>query len=144
MKVLGINHIGIAAKDPQRAQWFFREVLGLPFHGDELVKEQKTMTHMFAASTKGASFPDSRLEIVANHQDEDGPIKKFIETRGGGIHHIALAVDDVKEAISHIKRHDVVMIDEVPRAGAHNTQIAFVHPKSTGGVLIELVQEAST
>lgn len=140
MKVLGINHIGIAAKDPQRASWFFKEVLGLPFMGEELVKAQKTNTLMFASS-QGDNKVLSRMEILENEQGEEGPIKKYLDKKGGGIHHIALQVDDVEAAIAHMKSFDIEMIDETPRSGAHQTTIAFVHPRATGGILIELVQE---
>ncbi|SMF66221.1 VOC family protein [Pseudobacteriovorax antillogorgiicola] len=140
MKILGISHIGIAAKDPGRAAWFFKEVLDLPWHGDELVKEQKTNTMMFG-SANGAATSDSRLEILENEEGQDGPIKKYLEIRGGGIHHLALQVDDIELAIAKMKEHQIQMIDEVPRGGAHKTRIAFVHPRATGGILLELVQE---
>lgn len=140
MKVLGINHLGIAAKDPEKANWFFNEVLKLPFHGDELVAEQKTMTSMFA-SGHDAPQAKTRIELLENQKGESGPIAGYLEKKGGGIHHIALQVADVKEAIAYMKDKGVQMVDETPRAGAHQTQIAFVHPKSTGGILVEFVEE---
>lgn len=145
-RILGINHLGLAAKDPEKCAWFLKECLGLDHLGGELVVAQKTMTDMFLASTpaNGASavgFP-SRLEIVSPQAGtDDGPISKFIEKKGGGIHHVALAVDNVVEAIARLKACGVRLIDDAPRPGAHQTLIAFVHPESTGGILVELVQE---
>lgn len=146
-KVLGINHLGLAAKDPQKCAWFLKDCLGLDHLGGELVVQQKTMTDMFLALTndsgRGAEAFPSRLEIVSPQAGtSDGPISKFIEKKGGGIHHVALAVDNVAQAIAHLKAKGVRLIDEVPRPGAHQTSIAFVHPESTGGILVELVQES--
>jgi methylmalonyl-CoA/ethylmalonyl-CoA epimerase len=139
VKVLGINHIGIAAKDPVKARWFFTEILGLPFIGEELVREQKTNTYMFQSGA-GLQAPSARLEILANQDGEDGPIKKFIDTKGGGIHHMALHVDDLDNALRELKAQNIELIDHEPRDGAHQTRIAFIHPRATGGILIELVQ----
>lgn len=147
-RVLGINHLGLAAKDPQKCAWFLKEVLGLDHLGGELVASQKTMTDMFLASMKvsgsvGGAFP-SRLEIVSPQPGtNDGPISKFIEKKGAGIHHVALTLDNISDAITYLKSKGVRLIDETPRQGAHKTMIAFVHPESTGGILIELVQENS-
>jgi len=143
-KILGVNHLGLAAKDPQKCHWFISEVLGLEFLGPELVAPQKTMTEMFSASsnlTNPPGFP-SRLEIlIPQVSTNDGPISKYLEKKGGGIHHVALAVDNLEAALAHLKGKGVRLIDESPRAGAHDTLIAFVHPDSAGGILFELVQE---
>lgn len=144
-KILGINHLGLAAKDPAKCAWFLREALGLKDLGQELVESQKTMTQMFLASNviKGGErgFP-SRLEIVSPQDGTvDGPISKFIDKKGGGIHHVAIAVQGLQAALSRLKSKGVRLIDESPRLGAHNTSIAFVHPDATGGILIELVEE---
>jgi methylmalonyl-CoA/ethylmalonyl-CoA epimerase len=139
MKIVGINHLGLAAKDPVKARWFLAEILKLPFLGEELVKEQKTNTIMFESSALPASA-GARLEIVANQEGEEGPIKKFIDAKGGGIHHMALSVDDLEAALIELKAKGIELIDEKPRYGAHNSRIAFIHPRATGGILIELVQ----
>lgn len=139
MKIVGINHLGLAAKDPVKARWFLAEVLKLPFLGEELVKEQKTNTIMFESSA-GPAASGARLEIVANQDGEEGPIKKFIDTKGGGIHHMALTVDNLDEALAELKAMGIELIDEKPRYGAHNSRIAFIHPRASGGILIELVQ----
>jgi len=141
MKILGINHIGLAAKDSSKARWFFGEVLGLPFAGEELVALQKTNTVMYLACHSKATAAESRLEILENQPGEEGPIQKFITNRGGGIHHLALAVESIELAIAHMNTHGVELIDEQPRPGAHQTRIAFVHPRATGGILVELVEE---
>lgn len=144
-RILGVNHLGLAAKDPVKCAWFFGEVLGLHHLGGELVASQKTMTEMFSASNdpaKPESGVLSRLEILSPAAGtSDGPISKFLEKKGGGIHHVALAVDSVTAALLHLKRQGVRLIDETPRPGAHDTSIAFVHPESTGGILVELVEE---
>ncbi len=140
-KIIGINHVGLAPKDPAKAKWFFETVLNIPFLGSELVKEQKTNTHMFESSvltSSQASLP--RLEVLQSESD-DGPIARFLQKKGSGIHHLALTVENVEEAIKHMKNHDIRLIDESPRNGAHNTRIAFIHPSSTGGLLIELVEQ---
>jgi methylmalonyl-CoA/ethylmalonyl-CoA epimerase len=140
MRILGINHLGLAPKDPAKAKWFFREILKLPFEGEELVVSQNTLTTMYN-SAQSDVLTAGRLEILENEEGKDGPIKKFMENKGGGIHHVALSVDSVEQAISEMLKHNVEMIDKTPRPGAHNTRIAFVHPRSTGGILVEFVQQ---
>jgi methylmalonyl-CoA epimerase len=144
-RVLGVNHIGLAPKDIEKARWFFETVLNLPFLGTEVVQDQGTSTEMFSAtSVMIESDPGftSRLELLSP-TTEEGPIAKFLAKKGGGIHHIALCVDDIVSAIRHLKSHQIQMVDETPRQGAHQTKIAFVHPVSTGGLLVELVEEPS-
>ena len=146
-RVAGINHIGLAPKDPAKARWFFAEALGLAYLGAELVAAQETNTVMFEAQPPDASRPAAtaaggRLEILEPQDGNRGPIARFLEKKGSGIHHVALSVDDVTVAIAHLRRLGVRMIDETARDGAHATRIAFVHPESTGGLLVELVQEA--
>lgn len=145
MKVLGINHIGIAAKDPAKTRWFFKEILQLPFEGEELVPSQKTNTIMFHSfhPDSQTAAPNSRLEILVNQEGEEGPIQKFIDQRGGGIHHLAITVENLEEALERMRTFQVKMIDEQPRSGAHHTKIAFVHPHATGGILVELVEETN-
>jgi methylmalonyl-CoA/ethylmalonyl-CoA epimerase len=141
-KVLGVNHLGLAAKDSAKCRWFLSEVLGLSHHGDEVVTAQKTMTEMF--SSAAPSLAQARLEIVSPMGGStDGPISKYLEKKGGGIHHMALTVNSLEAALRKMKEKGVRMIDEAPRAGAHQTKIAFVHPESTGGILVELVEETS-
>lgn len=136
-KIKGINHIGIASKDPQKTKEFF-ELLKLPHLCDELVVEQKVNTIIFDAAMNEVEGI-SKLEIL-EPTAPDSPISKYLEKKGGGIHHLALTVDDIEAAIKYLLNHDVQLIDTVPRDGAYDTKIAFVHPNAAGGILIELVQ----
>jgi methylmalonyl-CoA/ethylmalonyl-CoA epimerase len=140
-EISGVNHVGLAAKDPAQAKWFFHSLLGLASFGDELVKEQETNTQMYASHTASSlSGAGPRLEVLVP-TSETSPIAKFLAKKGSGIHHIALTVTNVTSAIAYLRANGVRMIDEQPRGGAHHTSIAFVHPESTGGLLVELVQE---
>ena len=137
MKLLGINHVGLAPKDPKMAKWFFGEALESDYLGEEFVAEQKTNTHIYKTDTESRI---SLMEILEERGGDDGPIGKYIEKKGGGIHHVALDVDDIEAFISRLLSKGVTMIDKVPRQGVCQTKIAFVHPKSTGGLLVELVE----
>ena len=133
MKPNRVDHIGIAVNNLDEAIKFY-EALGLKCTNIEVVEEQKVRVAFFPCG-------DADLEILES-TTPDGPVAKFIEKYGGkgGIPHIALNVTDIKEAIAFMKEKGMRMIDEAPRYGAGNSSIAFVHPKSTGGVLIELAQ----
>jgi methylmalonyl-CoA/ethylmalonyl-CoA epimerase len=128
-----ISHIGIAVTDIEAAAKFYTEGLGLKLGGTEEVGDQKV---------KVAFIPigEVRLELV-QPTSPDSPVAKFLEKNGPGIHHVAYDVDDVAAEVERLKAAGVKMVDEVPRMGAHNTKIAFVHPKGSGGVLTELVEE---
>ncbi len=127
-----VNHIGIAVRSIEEAKRFY-EVMGLQVEGYEVVEEQKV---------KVAFVPvgETRIELL-EPTSEDSPVAKFIAKRGEGIHHIAFEVDDIEKALEVLKENGVRLIDEEPRRGAHGTRIAFLHPKSTNGVLIEICQE---
>ena len=133
MKVLRINHIGIAPKNTALAASFFGDVLGLASQGDEVVAEQKVKVSFFQAE-------NSRIELLEATSPES-PIAKFLEAKGSGIQHVALEVDDIDAWVSNLKSKGVRLIDQEPRTGAHDTRIVFIHPAATGGVLVELVQE---
>jgi len=128
-----INHIGVAVEDLNEAIKFYEENLGLETEGIEEVKEQKV---------KVAFIPigESRIELLQS-TDPDGSISKFIEKRGEGIHHVALEVDRIEETLQKLKEKGVQLIDEKPRVGAHRMKIAFLHPRSTRGVLLELCEK---
>jgi methylmalonyl-CoA/ethylmalonyl-CoA epimerase len=146
-QILGINHLGLAPKDATKARTFFTDVLGLGFLGEELVKEQKTNTVMIDSSDTVISgdtkIPTGRpmLEILENEPGKDGPIAAFLAKKGSGIHHVALQVDNLDQALAWMRQNGVRMIDDNPRSGSHNTRIAFIHPEATGGLLVELVQQ---
>ena len=134
MEISRVDHIGVAVTNLDETIKFYEEKLGLKCHGTETVADQKV---------KVAFFPvgDTELEFLES-TSEDGPIAKFIEANKGrgGIQHVALRVNDVKAAIADLKAKGVAMIDEAPRYGAGGASIAFCHPKSTGGVLLELCE----
>jgi methylmalonyl-CoA/ethylmalonyl-CoA epimerase len=130
MKILKIDHIGIAAKSIDQVAPFWTTILGLPMAGRETVEEQK-------ATTAFLPVGESELEILES-TSPDGALAKFIESRGEGVQHIALRVDNIEEALKELKEKGVRLIDEKPRRGAGGAKIAFIHPKSTNGVLLEL------
>lgn len=132
--ITGISHIAIAVKSLEEAIPFYRDTLGLPFEGTEVVPDQKVTVAFFLAG-------NTRIELLEATHD-DSPISKFVAERGGGIHHVALRTDDVKAEIGGMQEKGVRMIDNAPRGGAHHTQIAFMHPKACHGVLMELTQES--
>jgi methylmalonyl-CoA/ethylmalonyl-CoA epimerase len=127
-----INHIGIAVQSIEATLPFYRDQLGMTFLGAEEVAEQKVRVAMLAVG-------ESKIELLEPTAD-DSPVAKFLEKSGPGIHHIAYEVEDIEAAIAHLTASGARMIDQAPRAGAHGTRIAFVHPKSSGGVLTELCQ----
>ena len=131
MELKRVDHIGIAVKNLEDAVKFY-ESLGFKATGYETVEEQKV---------KVAFLPcgDSELELLES-TEPDGPIARFIEKNGPGIQHIAIRVDDIDKALEELKAKEVRLIDQTPRYGAGNARIAFVHPKATGGVLLELTQ----
>ncbi len=127
-----IAHIGIAVKDAEAALRIYQEVLGLEPSHIETVEEQKVKTiHI--------PIGDSSIELLES-TSPDGVISRFIEKRGEGIHHIAIEVSDISDMLEKMKAAGFQVIDEIPRHGAHNMLIAFIHPKSTNGVLLELCQ----
>jgi methylmalonyl-CoA/ethylmalonyl-CoA epimerase len=130
MKVLKVDHIGIAVKNLDETLKFYTEALGLEVQGTETVEEQKV---------KVAFLPlgDTEVELLES-TSPDGPIAKYIEKKGEGIQHVAFKVENIEEAIEHMKSKGFRMIDEKPRYGAGGAKIAFMHPKSSHGVLVEL------
>lgn len=129
-EVLKVDHIGIAVKDLEQAKKFYTEVLGMKVMGEEVVEQQKVKVCFIPSG-------DSEVELLESTAP-DGPIAKFIEKNGEGIQHIALRVDNIENALADLKEKGVRLIDEKPRYGAGGASIAFVHPKATGGILLEL------
>jgi len=132
MKVLKIDHLGIAVHSIEEAKKLFQDTLGLKFEGSETVAEQKVTTAFFPVG-------DSEVELLESTAP-DGPIAKYLEKRGEGIQHIAFRVENIEEALAELKEKGIRLIDEKPRMGAGGAKIAFLHPKSTHGVLIEISQ----
>jgi len=127
-----IEHIGIAVSNLETAINFYEKVLGLKCYHIEEVAEQKVRTAFFLVG-------ETKIELLES-TDPDGPIGKFIEKKGEGIHHIAFSVEKIEEQLAHAEKLGVKLIDSTPRKGAEGLDIAFLHPKSTNGVLIELCE----
>jgi methylmalonyl-CoA epimerase len=131
-----INHLGIATKGIDEALKFWEDALGLENVHTETVEDQKVRVAMLPIG-------ESRVELL-EPTSEDSPISKFLEKRGGGLHHIAVEVDDINAALERLKAQGMRLIDEQPRIGAEGCLVAFVHPAASGGVLLELVQTPGT
>lgn len=133
MIVKSINHLGIVPKDPKQARHFFSDILGLTNENSETVPDQKVSIDFLDCNKV-------RLELLSPTSPES-PIAKFLETKGSGIQHIAFEVENLEHWLEHLRQNDIELIDKIPKKGAHQTRIAFVHPRSTGGILVELVEE---
>jgi methylmalonyl-CoA epimerase len=129
-----LDHIGIAVANLDEALTFYRDALGLEVAVPEDVPSQRVRAHFMRAG--GAAL--ELLEATA----EESPIAKFVAKRGPGLHHITLRVEDIAAALERLKARGVRLIDEVPRPGAHGSLVAFIHPSSAHGVLVELTQHA--
>ena len=127
-----IDHIGIAVRNIEKTSKLLSNILGLKVVGEEIVEEQKV---------KVAFLPlgDSELELLESTSPE-GPIARFIEKKGEGIQHIAFRVNNIEEVLEKLKKEGVRLIDEKPRYGAGGAKIAFLHPKDTNGILVELCE----
>jgi len=134
MKIVKIDHLGIAVNSIDDGKNFFSDILGLELEGTETVAEQKVTTAFFPVG-------ESEVELLESTAP-DGPVAKYIEKKGEGIQHIAFRVENIEEALSELKEKGVRLIDETPRKGAGGAKIAFLHPKSTHGVLVELCERS--
>lgn len=132
MKPSHIEHIGIAVSNLKGAVEFYESTFGLECYGIEEVPDQKVRTAFFMVG-------QTKIELLES-TDPEGPIGKFIEKRGEGLHHLALAVDNIEEKLKGAAEKGVRLIDEKPRKGAEGLDIAFIHPKSSAGVLIEICE----
>ena len=128
-----IDHIAIAVRDLAAEITRYRDVLGLEYLGSEVVAEQKVTVAFFKIN-------DVFIELL-EPTGPDSPISAFIEKKGGGLHHLALEVDDIQAAIKRLQDNNVQMLNSEPKIGAHHSRIAFAHPKSFSGVLYELKQK---
>jgi methylmalonyl-CoA/ethylmalonyl-CoA epimerase len=134
MKILKIDHVGIAVKSLSLSSKIY-ELLGLESTGTEEVAEQKVRVTFFPSG-------DSEIELL-EATSPDGPIAKYIEKNGEGLQHLALRVDNIDAALAELKGKGIRLIDEKPRRGAGGARIAFIHPQSTGGILLELSERKS-
>ena len=133
MNISHIEHIGIAVKDLQESIKYYENVLGFKCYSIEEVPEQKVKTAFFMVG-------QTKIELLES-TDPEGPIGKFIEKKGEGIHHLAFATKDLEGALQEVETKGVQLIDKTPRKGAEGLSIAFLHPKSTSGVLTELCED---
>ena len=129
-----IEHIGIAVKDLDNSNKLFAGIFGKPHYKVESVESEGVRTSFFEAGP-------NKIELLEG-TNENSPISKFIAKKGEGIHHIAFAVDDIHAEVSRLKDEGFIVLNEVPKKGADNKLVVFLHPKSTNGVLIELCQDA--
>ncbi len=134
MKILKIDHLGIAVKSIEEGKNFWTNALGLEFEGVETVAEQKVTTAFFPVG-------ESEVELLESTAP-DGPIANYLEKKGEGIQHIAFRVESIEAALNELKEKGIRLIDEKPRIGAGGAKIAFLHPKSTNGVLVELCERS--
>lgn len=130
-----IEHIGIAVKNLETSNTIFEKLFGAPAYKQEEVASEGVKTSFFMSGP-------NKIELLEASNPES-PIAKFIEKKGEGIHHIAFAVDNIVEEIARLKQEGFIVLNETPKNGADNKLVAFLHPKSTNGVLIELCQDAN-
>ncbi|PHR30584.1 MAG: methylmalonyl-CoA epimerase [Desulfotalea sp.] len=134
MEILKIDHLGIAVNSIEDGKNFWSDILGLKFEGSETVEAQKVMTAFFPVG-------DSEVELLES-TSPDGPVAKFIDKKGTGFQHVAFRVANIEEALAELKEKGIQLIDQTPRIGAGGAKIAFLHPKATGGVLVELCERS--
>ncbi len=134
MKTIKIDHIGIAVESITKALGFYGDTLGLKLEGVEVVADQRVKTAFLPTG-------DTEIELLES-LDPEGPVGKFIEKNGEGIHHIAWEVENIEAALQELAAKGVRLIDRQPRPGAGGKRIAFIHPKETFGVLVELCEKA--
>jgi len=135
MKPTHIEHIGIAVNNLQESIEYYEKVLGLECYAVEEVKDQKVKTAFFQVG-------DTKIELLES-TDPEGPIGKFVDKKGAGMHHMAFAVADADQALKDVEEKGIRLIDKVSRKGAEGLRIGFLHPKSTGGVLTELCSKSA-
>jgi len=128
-----IEHIGIAVKDLEKSNELFAKLFGKPAYKSERVLSEGVTTSFFEVGT-------NKIELLEATKP-DSPIAKFIEKKGEGIHHIAFAVDNIEQEVKRMKKEGFIVLNEIPKKGADNKLVVFLHPKSTNGVLIELCQD---
>ena len=134
MRILKIDHLGIAVESIDQAAAFWKDTLGLPLEGSETVEAQKVTTAFYPVG-------ESEVELLESTAP-DGPVAKYIDKRGQGIQHVAFRVANIEEALAELKSKGIRLIDETPRKGAGGGKIAFLHPKATNGVLVELCERS--
>ena len=140
MQIEGIDHIGIASSDPARTRWFFSTALQLGLHGEESVPIQLVDTVTWVSTHKHFEQGVSPLLELLIPSSSDSVVAKFLAKRGGGVHHLSFRVRDIDRAVSELRRKGVRFVTDSVQLGINNSQVIFIHPHSTGGLLIELVE----
>ena len=133
MRVKKISHVAVAGSDTEQARILYNDILGLSFSGSETVEREGVTTHFY-------DIGESNVELLEPLGPET-PVGKFLEKRGPGLHHIALEVEDLDGYVSQLKKAGITLLSDTPQLGAHDMRIIFIHPKSAGGVLIELCEK---
>ena len=133
MKILGIEHVGIAVKDLDTSSPFWNHILNLQHKGKETIQDQGVLTDIYD-TTQG------KVELLKS-LGEDTPIGKFLLKKGPGVHHVCFEVDDINKAIKELKELNIKVLSDTPTVGAEGYKVVFIHPKSTGGVLVELAEK---
>lgn len=142
-KIKKIDHCALAPKDMKKCFHFFKELLQLPYVGSESVAEQKVHVEMLRSSTDPETCEDSPQIELLEPTDSESSIAKFLKMRGSGIHHLAFCVDNMDRAVDYLRSNGVDFVESTPRKGYGGSLVMFVHPRSTGGILCELVQYPS-
>ncbi|MBI5882258.1 MAG: methylmalonyl-CoA epimerase [Elusimicrobia bacterium] len=132
-----LDHIAVAVRDLEQASAFYRDALGLAEEGTETVPEQKVRVAFFRSHAGASAEPT--IELL-EPTGPDSPVTKFLESRGPGLHHLAFEVDDLEAHMERLKAKGVAFIDAKPRPGSRGSKVAFIHPKSSAGVLVELCE----
>lgn len=127
-----VHHIGVAVTSIEEQRPFYEDVLGARFEGTEIISEQKVKIGFFR-------FGNLRVELL-EPTDPSGPVARFMQKRGAGLHHVAYSVENLPARIAELKSQGIQMVDAVPREGSHGSRIAFIHPRASGGVLTELYE----
>lgn len=135
MKILSIEHVAIAVDSLDKSAPFWKHVLNIPHRSKEIVVDEKVTTDIYDTGKGKVELLDST--------DDDSPVGKFLSNRGPGIHHICFEVDDIYHSIAELKEKNIKIISDIPSIGAEGYKIIFIHPKSTGGVLVELAQKTN-
>jgi methylmalonyl-CoA epimerase len=134
MKILGIEHIGIAVNSIDKDAPFWKHILNLPHRGTEAVENQGVMTDIYDTGR-------GKVELL-EAMGSDTPLGKFLEQRGAGMHHVCFEVDNITNAIKELKEFNIQVLSNEPTMGAEGYKVVFIHPKSTGGVLVELAEKS--
>ena len=135
MKILSIEHIGIAVEDIEDRSPFWEHILGIKHSSTEVVEHEGVKTDIYDTGS-------GKVELLKSISD-DSTIEKFLNKKGEGIHHVCFEVDDINSAINELKENNIIVLNDEPTIGAEGYKIVFIHPKSTGGVLVELAEKPS-